>query len=128
MAGSASVASKSRASLAVVVVVYRSPPPRPRAYMGEKTNTRLKVSSHTSFPVCIFCPDSHSVVVVVLVVVVVVVVVVVSMSVVVVVVVVVAVVVDVGVWLRRVMELGGLASASQCRAIAENGLGLASIC
>ncbi len=38
------------------------------------------------------------------------------------------VVVVVGVWLRRVRELGGLAGASQCRAIAENGLDLTSIC
>ena len=41
---------------------------------------------------------------------------------------VVVVVVVVGVWLRRVRELGGLTGASQCRAIAENGLDLASIC
>ena len=34
----------------------------------------------------------------------------------------------VGVWLRRVRELGGLTGASQCRVIAENGLGLTSIC
>ena len=38
------------------------------------------------------------------------------------------VVVVVGVWLRRVRELGGLTGASQCRVIAENGLGLTSIC
>ena len=36
-------------------------------------------------------------------------------------------VVVVGIWLRRVRELGGLTGASQCRAIAENGLGLTSI-
>ena len=40
----------------------------------------------------------------------------------------VVVVVVVGVWLSRVRELGGLISASQCRVIAENGLGLTSIC
>ena len=47
-----------------------------------------------------------------------------------VIVVVVVVVVDVvvGVWLRRVRELGGLIGASECRVIAENGLGLTSIC
>ena len=33
------------------------------------------------------------------------------------------VVVVVGVWLSRVREMGGLADASQCRDIAENGLG-----
>ena len=33
-----------------------------------------------------------------------------------------AVVVVVGVWLSRVREVGGLADASQCRDIAENGL------
>ena len=38
--------------------------------------------------------------------------------------VVVVVVVVVGVWLRRVRELGGLIGVSQCRVIAENGLGL----
>ena len=37
-------------------------------------------------------------------------------------------VVVVGVWLRRVRELGELTGASQCRVIAENGLGLTSIC
>ena len=52
--GPASVASQSRASLAVVVVVQRSPPPRHRAFLGEKTNTRLKVSSRTYCPVCTF--------------------------------------------------------------------------
>ena len=41
---------------------------------------------------------------------------------------VVVVVVVVGAWLRRVRELGGLAGGSQCRAIAENGLDLTSIC
>ena len=40
----------------------------------------------------------------------------------------VVVVVVVGVWLRRVRELGGLTGASQCRAIGENGLDLTSIC
>ena len=44
------------------------------------------------------------------------------------VVVVVVVVVVVGVWLRRVRELGGLIGASQCRVIAENGLDFTSIC
>jgi hypothetical protein len=42
--------------------------------------------------------------------------------------VVVVVVVVVGVWLRRVRELGGLTGASQCSVIAENGLDLTSIC
>ena len=41
---------------------------------------------------------------------------------------VVVVVVVVGVWLRRVRELGGLIGASECRVIAENGLGLTSSC
>ena len=51
-------------------------------------------------------------------------------AVIVVVVVVVVVVVDVvvGVWFRRVRELGGLIGASQCRVIVENGLDLTSIC
>jgi hypothetical protein len=40
----------------------------------------------------------------------------------------VVVVVVVGVWLSRVRELGGLIGASQCRVIAEKGLGLTSIC
>ena len=37
------------------------------------------------------------------------------------------VVVVVGVWLRRVRELGGLTGASQCRSIGANGLDLTSI-
>ena len=37
---------------------------------------------------------------------------------------VVVVVVAVGVWLRRVRELGGLIGVSQCRVIAESGLDL----
>jgi len=65
-------------------------------------------------------PSSHDIAVVVVVVVVVVAGIVVIILVVVVVV--------VGVCLSRVRELGGLISASQCRVIAENGLGLTSIC
>ena len=34
----------------------------------------------------------------------------------------------VGIWLIRVRELGGLTDASQCRAIAENGLDVTVIC
>ena len=50
--------------------------------------------------------------------------------VVVVAVIVVVVVVDivVGVWLRRVRELGGFIGASECKVIAENGLDWTSIC
>jgi hypothetical protein len=44
------------------------------------------------------------------------------------VIIIVVVVVVVGIWLIRVMELGGLTDASQCRAIAENGLGVTVIC
>ena len=40
----------------------------------------------------------------------------------------VVVVVVVGIWLRRVRELGGLTGASQCRVIAENRLGVISTC
>ena len=42
-----------------------------------------------------------------------------------VVIIIVVVVVVVGSWLNRVMELGGLTDASQCRVIAENGLDMA---
>ena len=49
-------------------------------------------------------------------------------AVVVIIIVAVVVVVVVGVWLRRVRKLGGLTGASQCRAIADNGLDLTSIC
>jgi hypothetical protein len=45
-----------------------------------------------------------------------------------VVIIIVVVVVVVGVWLIRVRELGGLTDASQCRAIAENGLDVTVIC
>ena len=45
-----------------------------------------------------------------------------------VVIIVVVVVVAVGVLLSRVRDLGGLMGASQCRVIAESGLGLTSIC
>ena len=34
----------------------------------------------------------------------------------------------VGLWLIRVRELGGLTDASQCRAIAENGMDITVIC
>ena len=65
--------------------------------------------------------SSHDIVVVVVVVIVI-------LIIVVVVVVVVVVDVVVGVWHRRVRELGGLIGASECRVIAENGLDLTSIC
>jgi hypothetical protein len=44
------------------------------------------------------------------------------------VIIIVVVVVVVGIWLIRVRELGGLTDASQCRAIAENGLDVTVIC
>ena len=45
-----------------------------------------------------------------------------------VVIIIVVVVVVVGIWLSRVRELRGLTDASQCRVIAENGLGVNLIC
>ena len=37
-------------------------------------------------------------------------------------------VVVVGSWLNRVVDMGGLTDASQCRVVAENGLGVTLIC
>ena len=74
--------------------------------------------------------DIAAVVFVVVVVAVIVILIIVAVVVAVIVVVVVVVVVDivVGVWLEQIRELGGLIGASECRVIAENGLGLTSIC
>ena len=72
--------------------------------------------------------DIAAVVVVVIAVIVIIIIVAVVVAVIVVVVVVVVVDVVVGVWFRRVRELGGLIGASQCRVIAETGLALSSSC